>query len=156
VTIPAPGLTWHSAGLDDLSPRLLYALLRLRAEVFVVEQACAYLDLDGKDCLPTTRHLFAMDGDGEAAACLRLLAPGVSFTEASLGRVATAARYRRNGLGVVLMQRGLAELARRWPGPVRIGAQAYLIDFYGRFGFIVASEPYDEDGIPHVEMLLGG
>ena len=147
-------LHWTCAPLGELAVPRAYALLRLRAEVFVVEQTCAYLDLDGKDLLPGVWQLFAEDARGRVLACLRGLAPGLSFSEPALGRIATAPDQRGGGLGRELVGRGITEMARRHPGePIRIGAQAYLIRFYESFGFRVDSPPYDEDGIPHVEML---
>ena len=134
--------------------RDLYALLQLRCAVFIVEQNCPYLDPDGKDVLDGTHHLYAHDADGRVLACLRLLAPGVSYAHPSIGRVANAASTRGSGLGRALMRRGIAECTRLWPGqPIRIGAQAHLEKFYGSFGFKAVGEPYDEDGIPHLEML---
>src|SRR5690606_2270242 len=117
-------------------------------------QHCPYLDLDGKDLLPGVWQLFASSPGGEVLACLRGLSPGLAFAEPALGRVATARSVRGSGLGRALMQRGIAELSARHPGqPIRIGAQAYLMPFYESLGFKVASPPYDEDGIAHVEML---
>ncbi len=149
--------SWTCARLAELPTSAAYRLLQLRAEVFVVEQDCAYLDLDGKDLLPGAWQLLACDAEGRVRACLRLLAPGVSFAEPALGRIATAGAARGSGLGRELLRRGIAECQARFPGqPIRIGAQAYLIDFYAGFGFVVDSAPYDEDGIPHVEMLRPG
>lgn len=149
----AAALRWSWLRFGELGVERLYALLRLRCEVFVVEQACPYLDPDGKDVRADTLHVLGEDADRQLLAYLRVIAPGVSFAEPSLGRVVTAPAARRRGLGGPLIEQGLAALARHWPGqPVRIGAQAYLIDFYARHGFVVDSAPYDEDGIPHVEM----
>lgn len=146
-------IRWHCEPFARIDRHDLYALLQLRVAVFVVEQHCPYLDPDGKDVLPDTHHLYARDGDGRVLACLRLLAPGVSYPQPSIGRVATAASVRRSGLGRELMRRGLVEVMRLWPGqPIRIGAQCYLQRFYESLGFVVDSGPYDEDGIPHIEM----
>jgi ElaA protein len=146
-------LHWHCQPFDRLDRRHLYGLLQLRCAVFIVEQACPYLDPDGKDCLADTHHLYACDGDGQVLACLRLLAPGVSYAQPSIGRVANAASTRGSGLGRALMRRGIAEASRLWPGqPLRIGAQAYLRRFYESLGFVVDSAEYLEDGIPHFEM----
>jgi ElaA protein len=140
-------LQWHERAFDELSVAELYAILALRSRVFVVEQNCPYLDADGYDAM--SRHLWA-EADGAIHAYLRLVPPGVKFAELSIGRVVTAPEARGTGLGRVLMQRGLAAAG---PVPVRIGAQAHLERFYGELGFRRASEPYDEDGIPHIEML---
>lgn len=146
--------TWTCATLAELPIEAAYRVLRLRAEVFVVEQTCAYLDLDGKDLLPGVWQLLASDGQGSILASLRLLAPGLSFAEPALGRIVTAPAVRGSGLGRELVRRGIGESLARFPGrSIRIGAQAHLIDFYASFGFAVDSDPYDEDGIPHVEML---
>ncbi len=147
---PNPG--WRLARLDELSPAELYALLRLRAEVFVVEQACAFQDLDGAD--PDSWHLFALH-DGLPAAYCRLVPPGVKFSEPSIGRVATAMAVRGTGLGRALMIEAIARARGLWPGAaIRIGAQQRLEGFYASLGFATSSAPYDEDGIPHVEMVL--
>ena len=146
-------LSWHCQPFDRLDRRDLYALLQLRCAVFIVEQNCPYLDPDGKDVLEGTHHLYARDAGGRVLACLRLLAPGVSYAHPSIGRVASAASTRGSGLGRELMRRGIADCQRLWPGrPIRIGAQAYLQRFYERLGFVVDSAPYLEDGIPHLEM----
>ena len=152
-------MTWHCLAFNELSLTDLYDLMRLRQEVFVVEQSCVYLDADGYD--QNARHLLGRDGEGQLVACLRLFAPGVKYKEfpdeASIGRVCTAALARGTGLGQELMRRGIAEAERLWPGSrIRISAQAYLLNFYGKLGFVPVSEPYDEDGIPHVEMLRSG
>jgi ElaA protein len=150
---PAP-LRWSCASLAEFPADSAYALLRLRCEVFVVEQRCAYLDLDGKDLQAGVWQLLASDGAGRALACLRGLPPGLAFPEPALGRIATAGTQRGSGLGRELLRRGLVEMTARHPGqPIRIGAQAYLIRFYESFGFRVDSAPYDEDGIAHVQML---
>ena len=148
-------MTWNCVAFDSLSLTELYTLMRLRQEVFVVEQNCVYLDADGYD--QKAWHLLGWDGEQQLVAYLRLFAPGVKYKDfpedASIGRVCTAASVRGTGLGRELMVRGIAEAERLWPGcAIRISAQVYLLKFYGSLGFVVASEPYDEDGIPHVEM----
>lgn len=149
-------MTWHCVAFDELALTDLYDLMRLRQEVFVVEQDCVYLDADGYD--QKARHLLGRDIEGELVACLRLFAPGVKypeyFTDTVIGRVCTAASVRGTGIGQELMWRGIAEVERLWPGcGIRISAQAYLLSFYGKLGFEAVSESYDEDGIPHVEMV---
>jgi ElaA protein len=136
----------------SLDAAALYGVLALRQRVFVVEQRCAYLDCDGKDL--AADHLLGRNEGGELVAYARILPPGVAYTEASIGRVVTDPRARRTGAGKLLMRAAIAETRARHGGPIRIGAQRYLERFYGNFGFVVASAPYDEDGIPHVEMLL--
>ncbi|MBD8525160.1 GNAT family N-acetyltransferase [Pseudomarimonas arenosa] len=146
-------LRWQWLALGEMGPEQVYALLQLRARVFVVEQNCPYLDADGKDLKPGVEHLLAWD-EQTLVACLRLIPPGGSFAERSLGRIVTAPEWRGSGLGHALMQRGMAKCHAQWPGePLRIGAQAHLEKFYAQHGFEVASEPYLEDDIPHIEML---
>jgi ElaA protein len=142
---------WHYAPFAELSVDELYRLMVLRQRVFVVEQTCAYLDADGWD--RHADHLWLEDGDA-AVACLRVFAPGVKYSEACLGRIVTAPERRGRGLGHALVEEGLARLtAQHGPVPVRIGAQKYLERFYQQHGFARASDDYDEDGIPHLEMV---
>jgi ElaA protein len=140
-------MLWHDRAFWALTTDELYDLLALRARVFVVEQACAYLDPDGRDRL--ARHLWAAH-DGRIHAYLRILPAGARYAEAAIGRVVVAPEARGTGLARELMERGLAACA---PAAVRLGAQAHLERFYGSLGFSRVGEPYDEDGIPHVEML---
>ena len=140
-------LTWHVRTFAELTTAELYAIIALRERVFVVEQRCAYQDADGVD--PVSRHLWAERGGGAIAAYLRIVPAGVKFSELSIGRVITAPEARGSGLGRELMTRGIAAAGRV---PIRIGAQAHLEKFYGELGFVRASEVYDEDGIPHIEM----
>lgn len=140
-------LTWYDRRFEELALDELYGILALRAVVFVVEQRCAYADVDGLD--RGARHLFARDRDA-IAAYLRILPAGARYAEVSIGRVVVAAEHRSTGLGRELMQRGLAAAGAV---PVRISAQAHLERFYVELGFARASDVHDEDGIPHVEML---
>ena len=142
---------WHRWG--GLATDLLYQLLRLRSEVFVVEQACLFPDMDGLD--PQCEHLCGTDASGTVVAYARLLPPGLKHPEAALGRVVTAAAVRRSGAGRELMRQALAGCRARHPGhAIRIGAQQRLERFYIEFGFVTVSDPYLEDGIPHLDMLL--
>lgn len=143
---------WTYKSFDNLSVTELYAILQLRSEVFVVEQNCVYLDIDDKD--KKSMHLMAWQGD-DLAAYTRLVPPGISFAEASIGRVVTSPRYRGKGIGLELMQKSIAQcLATYQTQNIRIGAQLYLQKFYTELGFVQCSAPYDEDGIPHIEMLF--
>lgn len=144
-------LTWHERGFDELTTRQLYAIMALRSEVFVVEQRCPYQDADGID--PYSRHLWAERDDGEIVAYLRIVPAGVKFAELSLGRVITSGKVRGTGVGRELMRRGIAAVGDETA--IRIGAQAYLERFYAGLGFVRVSEVYDEDGIPHIDMLRG-
>ena len=149
-----PNVRWVVRSFRELDVDTLYALLKLRSEVFVVEQNCVYLDPDGKDRHPDTVHLLGMAPDGSLAAYLRILPAGLSYPQVSFGRVLTAPAWRGRGLGDPMLHAALTEIERRWPGTdVQIGAQAHLQGFYGKHGFVVSSEPYVEDGITHVDML---
>ena len=144
-------IDWRFAPFAELTPREVHDLLRLRAEVFVVEQACPFQDVDGAD--PSAWHLLGSRG-GELVAYSRLFPAGIKFAEASIGRVVTSPASRGSGCGRELMRESLARAATLWPGqPIRIGAQQRLERFYGGYGFVKASEPYDEDGIMHIEMV---
>jgi len=143
-------LCWHDRGFSELSVAELYAILALRERVFVVEQSCAYLDADGLD--PASRHLWAERAGSGIHGYLRIVPAGAKYDEVSLGRIVTAPEARGSGLGRTLVRRGLDAVG---DVAVRIGAQAHLERFYGEFGFRRASEPYLEDGIPHIEMLRG-
>ncbi|MET0508356.1 MAG: GNAT family N-acetyltransferase [Burkholderiaceae bacterium] len=142
---------WQWNTVADIRPADLLGLMALRSQVFVVEQRCLFLDIDDAD--RDAWHLHGRSGT-RVVATLRLLAPGVRFAEASIGRVCVAGDRRGTGLGRELMVRGLEGAARLLPGrPVRISAQQRLEVFYHSLGFDTASDPYDEDGISHVEML---
>lgn len=146
------GDTWMTRDFASLSPALLYAILRLRQAVFVIEQNCVYQDLDNLD--QCGDHLFLLRG-GELIAYQRCLPPGSAFAESSIGRIIVAPAARRERLGSHLVQRGIAHNQERWPdGPIRIGAQAHLQGFYAALGFRVTGELYLEDGIEHIHMLL--
>ena len=155
-------IAWKFARFEELGARDVHDLLQARSAVFVVEQNCVFLDADGAD--PACWHLLGREptrgGEGDPGALLaycRLVPPGVKFDEASIGRVITSTVGRRKGLGRELMAEALNRARELWPGqPLRIGAQQYLEAFYGGFGFARCSEPYDEDGIMHIEMLRQG
>ncbi|WP_241668160.1 GNAT family N-acetyltransferase [Pedococcus bigeumensis] len=143
-----PDLPVRSAGFDELSSHTAYRLWALRSEVFVVEQAAAYLDLDGRDVEAGTRHLW-VEADGLPVATLRVLDDGDVWR---IGRVATASAQRGRGLAAGLVRAALAECVGR---PVVLDAQSYLTDWYAGFGFVVHGAEYvDEDGIPHTPMRL--
>jgi ElaA protein len=148
-------IEWQWSGFADLTVAQLYEMLALRQQVFVLEQNCLYPDIDGLD--PGAHHLLgwrSVDGQRELAAALRCLAPGAKYTEMSLGRVVTSPAARGTGLGRELVAEGIACAEKLHPGhAIRIGAQAHLEGFYAGFGFVTVSEPYDEDGIMHVDML---
>ncbi|PPU42594.1 GNAT family N-acetyltransferase [Xanthomonas arboricola] len=149
-----PSLNWQCLRFDQLSTTQLYALLRLRSDVFVVEQQCAYPELDGKDSLPGVLHLLGSTHDDALAAYLRILPHGVSYPEPSIGRVVIAAAQRGHGFAHALLREGLRVVQQHWPtSAVQLGAQAHLQAFYAAHGFTPSSTPYLEDGIPHIDML---
>jgi len=152
------GCQWRCVPWSALDRESLYALLKLRSEVFVVEQDCVYQDLDDKDRQSLHCWLERSDAPasagGEVLAYTRLLPAGISYPdEVSIGRVVTSETVRRDGWGKALMRRSLDEVHAAWPGvPIRISAQQYLEAFYADFGFTTQGAPYLEDGIPHVAM----
>jgi len=140
-------LTWQERDFDGLTIHQLYAILALRQRVFVVEQTCPYLDADGAD--QASRHLWA-ERAAAIVAYVRIVPAGPEVDETRLGAGFTAPGTRGTGLGRELMTRAIASCGNV---PIRIGAQAHLEKFYGELGFVRASDLYDEDGIPHIEML---
>ncbi|QWP78298.1 GNAT family N-acetyltransferase [Lysobacter sp. K5869] len=153
----SPTVSWQAKRYADLSLDELYELLRLRSQVFVIEQNCVYLDPDGKDQHPEAVHLMGRAADGRLAAYLRILPAGLSYPQVSFGRVLTALEFRGQRLGGPLLEAALIEIERRWPGAdIQIGAQSHLQAYYGRYGFEPSSEPYVEDGIPHIDLLRRG
>jgi ElaA protein len=147
-------IQWEFLPYAALSRDQLYDLLALREEVFVVEQRCPYLDADHRD--HHAWHLLGRDAEGRLVAYLRLVAPGHRFEEPSIGRVVTHASVRGRGLGRALMREGLRRCNGLFPGhTVRISAQQYLQKFYEDLGFVreKTGDPYDEDGIAHIEMI---
>lgn len=145
-------ISWKIKSFDELSNAELYNILRLRAAVFVVEQNCPYLDLDGKDQL--SFHLMGLNEKQELIAYARLLPAGLAFDEVSIGRVLSSSTVRGSGAGMELMQTAIQLSQKKFgEGPIRIGAQLYLKKFYERLGFVQVSEVYLEDNIEHIEML---
>lgn len=148
---PATDITWTFEPFDNLPLRTLYEVLQLRSEVFVVEQACIFQDLDGAD--EQAMHLLGRSG-GQLVAYARCFPAGVKYAEASIGRVITRSSARASGMGHELIQRAIDAVHRHWDTPpIRIGAQARLEKFYNRHGFAKAGPVYDEDGIDHIEMV---
>lgn len=144
-------LQWKCTFFDELTAKELYAIMHLRSEVFVVEQNCIYLDADFKD--PHCYHLTGWNGD-KLAAYARLVPPGVSYEEMSIGRVVTSPFYRGGGLGRQLMQNALYNCALIFgEKAIKIGAQLYLEKMYKSFGFQPVGEVYLEDGIEHIHMI---
>ncbi|WP_433202232.1 GNAT family N-acetyltransferase [Nocardia sp. CA-107356] len=136
----------------DLDTATLYQLLKLRVEVFVVEQKCAYPELDGLDLLPETRH-FWLDDEGEVISTLRLLEEHENGVKSfRIGRLCTAVPARGHGYTTRLVQAALAEAGS---ATVRLSAQTYLVDMYAKFGFKPDGEEFEEDGIMHLPMRRG-
>ena len=145
-------IEWKCKKFTELNVTELYEIMKLRSQVFVVEQNCVYLDADDKDAL--SFHLFTKQA-GTVAAYARLLPPGISFKEASIGRVLSAPSQRRKGFGILLMQEAITRTLHLYStNKIKIGAQLYLQSFYESLHFEKCSEQYDEDGIPHIEMIL--
>ena len=138
----------HEAHLDELAPRTLLGILALRQEVFVVEQNCAYPDIDPRDAEAETLQLWLEDGDGRVVSTLRLLTEGGGGHR--IGRVATLAAARGRGYSGALVRRAI----ERSGPPIVLSAQAYLVDWYARFGFEVCGDRWVEDGIEHAPMRL--
>jgi ElaA protein len=143
-------LQWKIKPFENLSANELYDIMRLRSEIFVVEQNCVYLDLDGKD--KVALHLFG-EFEGKIVAYSRLFEAGISFDNASIGRVVVGANYRDKKWGHDLMREAIAGIKTHFgESKITIGAQLYLQKFYESHGFVQTSEMYLEDDIPHIEM----
>ena len=144
-------IAWRSIPFAALTVAELYEALQLRSEIFVMEQACIYQDMDGSD--PEAVHVLGA-ANGQLVAYARCFAVGVKFAEASIGRVIIREAVRGGGMGHELMRQAIScVFEHSGVLPIRIGAQAQLEKFYVQHGFVKAGEPYMEDGIPHVEML---
>jgi ElaA protein len=148
MTVPAYSVDVR--GMDQFPAAELYAMLKMRVDVFVVEQHCAYPELDGND--PAALHLRLLDGDA-LLACARLWRPKPEDM-ARIGRVAVSPAHRGRRLGEALMREAIAECGRLFPGePIALSAQSHLQTFYAGFGFTPVSDEYLEDDIPHVDMV---
>lgn len=143
--------TVNVAAFDELTTATLYSLLRLRVDVFVVEQQCPYPELDGWDDEPGTQHLWIADIDGDPLAYLRILRDDDGT--AHIGRVAVARPHRGTGLAAQLMDAALAHIG---DAPCELEAQVQVAEFYTRWGFSVTGPEFVLDGIPHVPMHRAG
>lgn len=144
-------ISWTIKAFSDLSGAELYEILRLRSEVFVVEQECVFLDMDNLD--QKAYHLTGRTGD-ELVACARILPAGTPYEEPSIGRVVSSPRFRRTGAGMELMDEAVkATMKLHGNVAIKIGAQLYLKQFYEKHGFVQCSEMYFEDKIPHIKMI---
>ncbi|WP_024357042.1 GNAT family N-acetyltransferase [Leucobacter chironomi] len=139
--------------VDDIPTSTFYRIARLRQEVFVVEQDCVYLDLDGRDLEAGATQLWAQTADGEIAATVRVLDESAQEANlVSIGRVVTAPAWRGRGVAAALLRAAIEGCAGR---PILIHAQSHLASWYGGFGFTPCGEEFLEDGIPHTPMRLG-
>lgn len=144
-------ITWVLKKFENLNPHEVYELLRLRSEVFVVEQNCVFLDMDNLD--QSCHHLLGYMGN-QLVVSVRILPPGLAYQEVSIGRVVGSPQYRGIGAGKALMEKAIQSTIELYGNqPIKIGAQLYLKKFYEEFGFKVCSETYMEDGIPHIKMI---
>ena len=145
-------IQWICKKFDELTAQELYAALQLRSEVFVVEQNCVFPDMDGKDQYAS--HLMGWE-DHKLVAYARILGPGISYVESSIGRIVTSPAARRKGIGRELLQQSIETVyTLHGKAVIRIGAQLYLKGFYESFGFLPMGTIYLEDGIEHIEMCL--
>lgn len=137
---------------EELSLDEFHDIIALRIQIFVIEQDCPYQELDGKDKI--AYHLFFKNNDGEIIAASRILPQGISYEEASIGRVVVHENHRGTGLGHQLMADSMKFVKEEFGHvPVRLSAQKHLEKYYGNHGFKSTGKEYLEDGIPHVEML---
>lgn len=143
---------WQDLHHTALSAAQVYELLKLRNAVFIVEQRCAYQDIDGQDLAGDNRHLLGMR-DGVLLAYARILAPVEGGSVVKIGRVIVSDAARGLKLGNTLMQEAVRCCETHWPAhPIFLSAQAHLEAFYGQFGFVSVSDIYPEDDIPHIDM----
>lgn len=144
-------MNYYIKQFSELTKEELYEILKVRAEIFVVEQNCAYLDIDGKD--EESYHLF-LEENKEIISYLRVLPSGVIYDEVAIGRVLTKVTYRKKGFIRKLMNKAINFVTDSLDEKeIKISAQVYLQDFYKSLGFTIVSDIYMEDGIEHMEML---
>ncbi len=150
--MPPRNIKWNFTEFDKLQAGDLYKALKLRQDIFIIEQDCIYPDLDNVDY--HSFHLLGYSGD-TLAAYLRVVPPGTIFTEPSLGRIIVSREYRKTGIGSELVKRGIKHTHQLYNlCPIRIEAQAHLRKFYQGLGFSKVTDAYEKDGIPHIQMLL--
>lgn len=151
ITMPALSYRVDVRRMDEFSAPELYRLLKLRVDVFVVEQKCPYPELDGKDA--DALHLRLLH-DEDLLASVRIFAPASGGEAAKIGRVVVSPAHRGKRLGEAVMREALDTCERMFPGhPTALSAQHHLEKFYASLGFITVSDVYDEDGIPHIDMV---
>lgn len=144
-------INWKIKHFSELSALEWHDIAKIRMEIFIIEQNCIYLDLDNKDL--DAYHIFG-EYNGEIVAYARLLDKNITFPEVSIGRVVVSQKYRAKSIGHLLMQEVLKFSKTKYPlEPIKISAQEHLTKFYEAHDFVVVTESYLEDGIPHVGML---
>lgn len=145
-------MNWiHYQSLSQFTPEHLYLVLKLRQEIFIIEQNCIYPDIDELD--PYSEHLLLLDEKNNLAGYLRIVPADKKFKEVSLGRIIVDMKMRGNGLGRILVKKGMELVTKYRDNSIRIEAQAHLEKFYTDLEFKTTSKPYEVDGIPHIEML---
>lgn len=144
---------WEVRDFQALPPQVLYDILQLRQEVFALEQACLYQDMDGEDA--NALHLTVYEAD-VLLGYARIFAPGKKYQQASIGRIVTRSSVRGTGLGKRIVENSIDEIMKRFgPQDIKIAAQCYLEKFYRCFGFRPIGEVYPWDGIDHIDMIRG-
>lgn len=147
-------IKWKFLSFNELSLDELYNIMQLRVNVFVVEQNCPYPELDNKDRHAEAVHVFAVNDQQDMVAYARVLPPGLSYPQASIGRVIVASKYRGHNLGAPLMHHAINTALAKWPkAGIQIGAQQAIERFYVELGFKTISPMYLEDDIPHIDMV---
>lgn len=145
-------ITFTTKTFAELTPTELYDILKLRSEVFVVEQTCVFLDMDDND--QNALHVLGIENNS-LVAYTRLVTPGNIYPYASIGRVVTSQTVRKHGYGKLLMKYSISEIQKKYhTNEIVIGAQTYLHKFYSELGFVKEGDDYLEDGIPHIKMRL--
>lgn len=144
-----PKVRFACHSFAELDTRLLYTIMAARAQVFVVEQRCQYLDPDGKDLI--SQHVLGFHED-KLVAYLRIVPAGVSFPEVAIGRVLTLPEARGQGVGRALMLEAMRQVLKAGPVAISLSAQAQLVEWYRSLGFVPTSDVYDDAGLPHVSM----
>lgn len=138
---------------DELSAKEVYEIGKIRSEIFVVEQNCIYLDLDGNDY--ESYHVYMLDENKEIVSYCRVLKPGLTYQTAAIGRVITNKKYRGNNYARKLLEKAIQVVKEELKeNEITIGAQSHLQNFYASLGFKPISDIYDEDGILHIDMNL--
>lgn len=146
-------MTWTLyTSFDDFIPRHLYDVLKLRQDIFIIEQDCIYDDIDGMD--NKSEHLLLLNDEDGVIGYLRIVPPYIKFKEHSLGRIAIKKSYRGRELGKELVEKGIDRVRTIGARSIRIEAQAHLEKFYKNIGFSTVSDIYNVDDIPHLQMIL--